>query len=175
MFPNLYYHTIPQNDLISCYIFLTLLHMCKHRNAYTHIHIQINHKIIYIFVYIHKCICITSYLVKVRHACLWHFVLFCFVIMISTKPRCFKSCSWCLWKALTRRGAWVWFHNIRTCSAKVLGYQLIFSLKIKLNCIWKFQRNWNISFMLLERSWWAGFNGIYLVRFGFRMWEILIL
>jgi hypothetical protein len=28
--------------------------------------------------------------------------------------------------------------------------------------------------MLLERSWWAGFNGIYLVRFGFRMWEILI-
>jgi hypothetical protein len=42
MFPNLYYHTILQNDLISCYIFLTLLHMCKHINAYTHIHIQIN-------------------------------------------------------------------------------------------------------------------------------------
>ncbi len=28
--------------------------------------------------------------------------------------------------------------------------------------------------VLLERSWWAGFNGNYLVRFGFRMWEILI-
>jgi hypothetical protein len=28
--------------------------------------------------------------------------------------------------------------------------------------------------VLLERSWWAGFNGIYLVRFGFRMWEIFI-
>ncbi len=28
--------------------------------------------------------------------------------------------------------------------------------------------------VLLERSWWARFNGIYLVRFGFRMWEILI-
>jgi len=29
---------------------------------------------------------------------------------------------------------------------------------------------------LLERSWrWAGFNGIHLVRFGFKMWEILIL
>jgi len=27
----------------------------------------------------------------------------------------------------------------------------------------------------LERSWWPGFNEIYLVRFGFRMWEILIL
>jgi len=29
--------------------------------------------------------------------------------------------------------------------------------------------------MLLERSWWAGFNEIYLIRFGFKMWEILIL
>jgi len=28
--------------------------------------------------------------------------------------------------------------------------------------------------VLLERSWWVGFNGIYLVSFGFRMWEILI-
>jgi len=31
-----------------------------------------------------------------------------------------------------------------------------------------------VPLMWLERSWWAGFNGIYLVRFGFRMWEILI-
>ncbi len=28
--------------------------------------------------------------------------------------------------------------------------------------------------MLFERPWWARFKGIYLVRFGFRMWEILI-
>ncbi len=28
--------------------------------------------------------------------------------------------------------------------------------------------------MLLEKSWWIGFDGIYLVRFGFKMWEILI-
>ncbi len=26
-----------------------------------------------------------------------------------------------------------------------------------------------------ENLFWAGFNGIYLVRFGFRIWEILIL
>jgi hypothetical protein len=32
-----------------------------------------------------------------------------------------------------------------------------------------------VPLVFLERSWWAGFNGIYLVRFGFRMWEILIL
>ncbi len=43
MFLNLYYHTIPQN-------------------ARTHKHIQINHKIIYVFIYIHKCTCTTSYL-----------------------------------------------------------------------------------------------------------------
>jgi hypothetical protein len=31
-----------------------------------------------------------------------------------------------------------------------------------------------VPLVLLERSWWEGFNGIYLVGFGFRMWEILI-
>jgi hypothetical protein len=30
------------------------------------------------------------------------------------------------------------------------------------------------AFCLLKRSWWAGFNGIYLVRFGFRLWEMMI-
>jgi hypothetical protein len=30
-----------------------------------------------------------------------------------------------------------------------------------------------VPLVLLERSWWAGFDGIYLVTFGFRMWEIL--
>jgi hypothetical protein len=39
------------------------------------------------------------------------FVLFCFVVMRSTKLGCFKSCSWCLWKALNeRKGASAWFH-----------------------------------------------------------------
>jgi len=51
---------------------------------------------------------------------------------------------------------------------------MISSLKIKLNRSWNFQRNWNVSLVLLERSWWAGLNGIYLVRFGFRVLEILI-
>jgi hypothetical protein len=79
-----------------------------------------------------------------------------------------------LWLS-TRMGAWAWFHDVWTCNAKVLEYWMISSLKIKLNCSWKFQRNWNVPLVLLERSWWAGFIGIYLVRFGFRMWEILIL
>jgi hypothetical protein len=60
------------------------------------------------------------------------------------------------------------------CSAKVLEYWMNFSLRIKLNHSWKFQRNWNVPLVQLERSWWAGFNGIYLVRFGFKIWEILI-
>jgi hypothetical protein len=51
---------------------------------------------------------------------------------------------------------------------------MISVLKIKLNHSWELWRNWKVSLMLLQRSWWAGFNGIYLVRFGFRMWEILI-
>jgi hypothetical protein len=30
--------------------------------------------------------------------------LFCFLGTKSTKPGCFKSCSWCLWKALNKEG-----------------------------------------------------------------------
>ncbi len=69
----------------------------------------------------------------------------------------------------------LWFHEVWICRAKVLEYWMISWLKIKLNRSWKFRRNWNVPVMLLERSWWVGFNGIYLVRFGFRMWEIWIL
>jgi hypothetical protein len=104
--------------------------------------------------------------------------LFCFVsfvLMRSTKLGCFRPCSWSLWKLLRRRGASAWFHGVWTRDAKVLEYWMISSLKIKLNHSWKFQRNWNVPLVLLERSWWAGFNGIYLVRFGFGMLKILIL
>jgi hypothetical protein len=76
-----------------------------------------------------------------------------------------------LWR---RRGALAWFHGIWSCGVEVLEYWMISSLKIKWNCNWKFQRNWNVPLVLLERSWWEGFNGIYLVRFGFRMWEIFL-
>jgi hypothetical protein len=66
------------------------------------------------------------------------------------------------------------FQGVWTCGAKVNEYWMIFSLKIKLNASWKFRRNWIVPLVLLERSWWARFNAIYLIRFGFRMWEILI-
>ncbi len=65
-----------------------------------------------------------------------------------------------------------WRLDLRCKSSWILND---FSLKIKLNRSWKFRRNWNVPLVLLKRSWWAGFNGIYLVRFGFRMWEILVL
>ncbi len=54
--------------------------------------------------------------------------LFCFVVVRSTEPGCFRSGSWYLWKGLygghdsmtfglfeklsTRRGAWAWFHDL---------------------------------------------------------------
>jgi hypothetical protein len=91
--------------------------------------------------------------------------------MRFTKPRCSRSCLG-LFGKLSRR---TWFHDVWTCGAKVLEYWMIFSLRIKLNFSWKFWRNWNVPLVLLERSWWAGLNGIYLVRFGFKMCEILIL
>jgi len=77
----------------------------------------------------------------------------------------------------TRRGAWAWFHDVWTCSAKVLEYWMMSSLKMKWNefLAENFRGIGNLPLVLLERSWWAGVNGIYLVRLGFRMWEILIL
>jgi hypothetical protein len=78
-------------------------------------------------------------------------------------------------KLSKRRGASAWFHCVSTCDAKVLEYWMIFGLKISLNHSWKLWRNWNVPLVLLERSWWAGFNENYLVQLGFRMWEILIL
>jgi hypothetical protein len=86
-----------------------------------------------------------------------------------------SSCIFGLFGKLSkRRGALVWFHDLWTSSAKVLEHWMIFSLKIRLNYGWKIWKNWNVNLVLLERSWWARFNGIYLVRFGFQMWEILI-
>jgi hypothetical protein len=88
--------------------------------------------------------------------------------MRSTEPGCFRLCSWCLWKAPRWGGVHgcAWFHDVWTCGPKVIEYWMISSLKIKLNCSWKFWRNGNLPLVLLERSWWAGFNGICLVRFG---------
>jgi len=114
---------------------------------------------------------------RVKPIYLWSKVV-CFVLYWWDLPNQdgFWSCSWSLWKALEEKGcesALVpWHLDLRV--QKVLEYQMISSLKIKLNCSWNLRRNWNVPLVLLERSWWAGFNGIYLVRFGFRMWEILI-
>jgi hypothetical protein len=79
-------------------------------------------------------------------------------------------------KLWMRRGASTWFHDVWTCGAKSSWILNDFFTEnwIKLNCSWKFWRNWNVPLVFLERSWWVGFNGIYLVRFGFKMWEILI-
>ncbi len=100
--------------------------------------------------------------------------LFCFLVMRSTEPGCFRSFSWCLWKALDEEGV----HGLGSMTfglavQKFLNIEWFLHWKLNLNCSWKFWRNWNVPLVLLERSWWAGFTGIYLVSFGFRRWEIL--
>ncbi len=102
--------------------------------------------------------------------------MFCFVLYWWEPPNwdasdCILGLFGKFWRM---RGASAWFHGIWNCGVEVLEYWMISSLKIKLNCSWIFLRNWNVPLVLLERSWWAGFNGIYSVRFGFRMWEMLI-
>ncbi len=110
-----------------------------------------------------------------RHASqLVHLSMFCFVLFCLYdiyQPGCFKLCSWCLWNKEGCMGLVSWHLDLGCKSSWIL---MTSSLKIKLNCSWNFQRNWNMPLMFLERSWWAGFNGIHLVRFGFRMWQILV-
>ncbi len=96
--------------------------------------------------------------------------LFCFVPWRSNELlRYFRSCSWSLWKTLKERGV----HQLSFILVFGLAFRsswMIFSLNITLNRSWNFfQRNWNVPLISLERSWRARFNGIYLVRFGFRM------
>ncbi len=100
--------------------------------------------------------------------------LFCFVCTDEIHQDASDRIPGLFGKLSRTRGASAWFHAIWTCIAKVLEYWMISSLKIKLNGSWKFLRNWNMPLVLLERSWWGGFYGIYLVRFGFRMWKKLI-
>jgi hypothetical protein len=67
---------------------------------------------------------------------------------------------------LTRRGAWAWFHDVWTCSAKLIEYLMISSLK--------FLEELECAFGVLDMILMSRIYEIYLVRFGFRMWEILI-
>jgi len=66
------------------------------------------------------------------------------------KLRCFRSCSWYLWKKLWQggRGAWAWFHNVWTCGVRVLEllHEFFLTEYIKINHNWKFQRNWDVPF-----------------------------
>ncbi len=102
------------------------------------------------------------------------FVLFCLYLWDPLNQDASDHILCLFGKLSRRRGALAWFHGVWTYGVEVLEYWVISSLKIKLNRSWKFWRNWNVPLVLLERSWWAGFNGIYLVSFGFRMWEVLI-
>jgi hypothetical protein len=101
---------------------------------------------------------------------LFCFVLYCIVVMRFSELGCFRSCSWCLWKALNKKGCMGFGSMVfGLVVQKLLNIEWLLYWELNYKCSYKFQRNWNVPLVLLERSWWAGFNGIYLVRFGFRM------
>ncbi len=57
------------------------------------------------FFHIERLICFNS-----EHLSMKDGSLFCFVVMRSTEPGCFRSCSWCLWKALDEE--WMGFGSM---------------------------------------------------------------
>jgi hypothetical protein len=78
--------------------------------------------------------------------CLWRKVV-CFVLFCSyeiTEPVCFRSCSWCLWKALEEEGCMglvPWRLDLWCKNSWILND---FFTEIKLNPSWKLWRNWNV-------------------------------
>jgi len=94
--------------------------------------------------------------------------------MRSTELGCFRLHSWSLWKALEEEGCICLVScPFELAVKKFLNIEWFLHRTLKLNHSWKFRRYWNVPLVLLGRSWWVGFNGVYLVRFGFRMWEII--
>jgi len=70
--------------------------------------------------------------------------------------------------SLSRRGASAWFHGIWTCGVEAqwkLNEILVENFGGIGMCLWCCWKD------LDEQD----FNGIYLVRFGFRMWEIILI
>jgi hypothetical protein len=81
---------------------------------------------------------------------LWRKVvcLFCFVCTDEIHPTRMLQIAFLVSLESSWWGGvhWLWFHSFWTCSAKVLEYWMISSLKIKLNPRWKFPRNRNVPF-----------------------------
>ncbi len=87
----------------------------------------------------HRTSDLCSYLIY-----LWRKVV-CFVVMRSTEPGCFRSWSWCLWKALVVKEVCTVFDSMTfwTFGAKVLEYSINFftekfgEIGMCLGCCWK--------------------------------------
>ncbi len=53
--------------------------------------------------------------------------LFCFIVMRSTEPGCFRLCSWCLWKALDGGGV----HGLGSMTFGLCGVQKFLNIPKK--------------------------------------------
>ncbi len=102
---------------------------------------------------------------------LWRKVV-CFVFMRPTKLGWFKLCSWCLWKALDKEGLMGVVPWCLDLQCKCFWILNDFFTKNEIKLLLKILEELECSFGVVGI---ARFNGIYLVRFGFKMWGILIL
>ncbi len=111
------------------------------------------------------------------HIYIWKkVILFCFVVMRSIESRWFRSCSWCLWKALNKQGCMglvPWRLDLQCKSS-----WMIFSLKNELNCSWNF---WGIGMWKISKIFhiqfknWIQINGFkYLTKTPKMVYWVLI-
>jgi hypothetical protein len=101
----------------------------QHINAHTHKHIQINQKIIYIFVYIHKCTCTTSYLL-VGPMCLWCLVVMIDVLKLDILIMCVElSMDPHFFSVSPHQALWAWTCRYFFCSKVMLSMRFDFKGK----------------------------------------------
>jgi hypothetical protein len=86
--------------------------------------------------------------------------LFCFVVMRFTELGCFRSCSWCLWKALDEEGCMgLGSMTFALAVQKLLNIEWFLHWKLNWTVLENFRGIGMCLLVLLERSWWAGFIG----------------
>jgi hypothetical protein len=101
--------------------------------------------------------------------------IFCFVIMISPKPRCFRLCyGTCHQKFSMNRGATTWFRMFGTTMWNLLIIEPFFHWIFWKTKIENYIGTWGVFLVLLESLHQVQFNKVDFVILRPKMWTILL-
>jgi hypothetical protein len=100
---------------------------------------------------------------------------FCFVLIISPKPWCFRLCYWtCHQKVLNGQGWNDLVYNVWSYSVESIDYWTIFLLIFLKNQDWKLYWKLGVFLVLLESPHQVWFNKVDFVILKPKMWILLL-